>query len=127
MPRKRLGLLASVLVLIAFSWTSAALGSADAFTGAWVATDPGDGSTLKVQISAANHTGVRRVTLIDQFASACGAAATGIGSGTTSGTTLTATLSIGCGGSPQGDASVDFAVVGETLVGFGVVWARPGN
>jgi hypothetical protein len=117
-----------VLVLVTVFGTSPAVGSADAFTGAWVATDPDDGSTLRVQIGAANGAGVRRVTLIDQFASACGAAATAIGSGTVSRSTLTATLNVRCGGEPlDSDVLVDFAIVGDTLVGFGVVWRRAGD
>ena len=129
MSRIRLALFGvSVLVCVSVLWTSPAFGSADAFTGAWVATDPDDGSKLKVQIGAANVSGVRRVTLIDQFASACDAPATGIGSGTVSGTTLSAALDIRCGGSPFGsDVPVAFAAVGDTLVGFGVVWERPGG
>jgi hypothetical protein len=131
MSRVRMVLLAaSALVLIAVFWTSPAVGSADAFTGAWVATDPGDGSTLKVQIGAANDAGVRRVTIMDQnqFHSGCGALATAIGSGTVTGTTLSSTLDIRCGGSLVGtDVLVTFAAVGDTLVGFGVIWARAGN
>ena len=55
---------------------------------------PSDGSALKLQIGEANASGVRHVTLMDQnqFHSGCGGLATGIGSGTVSGTTLSATL-----------------------------------
>ena len=131
MTRVRMVLLAApVLVLIAVLWTSPAVGSADALTGPWVATDPGDGSTLKLQISAANASGVRRVTLMDQnqFHSGCGGLATGIGSGTVSGTTLSATLDFRCQGSLIAtDFPVDFDAVGDTLVGFGVVWEEGGN
>jgi hypothetical protein len=129
MSRVRVVLLgASMLVSVSVFWASPAFGSADTFTGAWVATDPDDGSELKVQIGAANVSGVRRVTFMDQFASACDAPATGIGSGAVSGTTLSATLDIRCGGSPfASDAPVAFAAVGDTLVGFGVVWERAGG
>jgi hypothetical protein len=117
----------SMLVLVSVLWTSPVIGSVDGFTGSWVATDPDDGSTLKLQISAPNAAGVRRVTLMDQFASACGALATGIGSGTTSGASLSAMLDIRCGGSPlESDVEVDLAAVGDTLVGSGVVWERAG-
>jgi hypothetical protein len=131
MSRIRMVLLAApVLVLVAVLWASPAVGSADAFTGAWVATDPGDGSTLKLQIGEANASGVRHVTLMDQnqFHSGCGGLATGIGSGTVSGTTLSAALDIRCEGSLIAtDVPFTFAAVGDTLVGLGVVWERAGG
>ena len=130
MSRIRVVLLGvSILALVSVLWASPAVGSVDSFTGAWVATDPGDGSTLKVQIGAPNASGVRRVTVMDQnqFSSGCGALATAIGSGTVSGTTLSATLDIRCGGSLIAtDVPFTFAAVGDTLVGFGVVWERAG-
>jgi hypothetical protein len=129
MSRIRVVLLgASTLALVSVLWASPAVGSVDSFTGAWVATDPGDGSTLKLQISAPNASGQRRVTVMDQFASGCGALATGIGSGTASGATLSTTLDFRCGGSPlANDITGDFVAVGDTLVGFGgVVWERTG-
>jgi hypothetical protein len=131
MSRVRMVLLAApVLVLVAVLWTSPAVGSADTFAGGWVATDPGDGSTLKLQIGEAGASGVRRVTLMDQnqFHSGCGGLATGIGSGTVSGTTLSVTLEIRCQGALLAtDVAVDFAAVGDTLVGFGLVWERAGD
>ena len=131
MSRVRMVLLAApVLALVAVLWASPAVGSADPFTGSWVATDPGDGSTLKLQIGEANASGVRRVTLMDQnqFQSGCGGLATGIGSGTVSGTTLSATLDIRCAGSlVLTDVPVDFDALGDTLVGLGVVWERAGG
>ena len=131
MSRIRMVLLAApVLVLVAVVWASPAVGSADAFTGAWVATDPSDGSALKLQIGEANASGVRHVTLMDQnqFHSGCGGLATGIGSGTVSGTTLSAALDIRCGGSLNAtDVPFTFDAVGDTLVGLGVVWERAGG
>ena len=131
MSRVRMVLLAApVLALVAVLWTSPAVGSADPFTGAWVATDPGDGSTLKLQISGSGGSEVMRVTIMDQnqFHNGCGALATAIGSGTVSGATLSSTLDIRCGGSLVGtDVLFTFAAVGDTLVGFGVVWERAGG
>jgi hypothetical protein len=46
-----------VLVFAAFEGTTVAAASADTFTGAWTATDT-DGSTLTVQISAPNPSGL---------------------------------------------------------------------
>jgi hypothetical protein len=124
----RVLLLSTLLVSFLIYGTASAAGSRGAFTGAWTATDPDDGSRLKVQIGAPNASGVSRVTLIDQFASACGAPATGIGTGTASGATLSATLDIRCGGAPLvSDAPATFTMVGDTLVDdFGLVWTRPG-
>jgi hypothetical protein len=123
-------LAAPVLVLVAVLWTSPAVGSTDSFTGAWVATDPSDGSALKLQIGQTNASGVRRVTVMDQnqFHSGCGGLATGIGSGTVIGTTLSAALDIRCGGSLNAtDVPFTFDAVGDTLVGLGVVWERAGG
>lgn len=121
---------ASLLLLVSALWTSAAAGSTDAFTGAWVATDPGDGTVLKVQISESNASGVRRVMLMDQnqFHSGCGGPATAIGSGTVSGTTLSASLDVRCEGALVGtDIPFTFTAVGDTLVALGVVWERVGG
>jgi hypothetical protein len=124
----RVLLLSALLVSFLLYGAATAAGSAGAFTGAWSATDPDDGSTLKLQIGAPNASGVSRVTLMDQFASACGALATAIGSGTVSGTTLSSTLDIRCGGSPfASNVPVTFDAVGDTLLGFGVVWTRIGG
>jgi hypothetical protein len=129
MSRVRVALLAiSIVALFTAQWATPAFGSADAFTGAWTATDVSDGSTLKLQIGTPNASGVRHVTLMDQYASACGALATGIGSGTDSGTTLSTALDLRCGGSTLADdVVVTFDAVGATLVGFGVVWQRLGS
>jgi hypothetical protein len=128
MSYRRVLVLSTLLVLFFLYGTATAAGSAGAFTGAWTATDPDDGSTLKLQIGAPNAFGVSRVTLMDQFASACGALATAIGSGTVSSMTLSSTLDIRCGGSPfAADVPVTFDAVGDTLLGFGVVWTRMGG
>ena len=119
----------SMLVTVSVLWASPAAGSVDSFTGAWVATDPDDASALKLQISAPNESGVRRVTVMDQnqFKSGCGGLATAIGSGTVSGTTLSSTVDVRCGGSlVLTDVVFTFTAVGDTLVGFGGVWERAG-
>jgi len=129
MSYRRVLLVSTLLVSFMLYGTSTAAGSPSAFTGAWTATDPDDGSTLKVQIGAPNASGRSRVTLIDQFASACGAPATAIGSGTISGATLSSTLDVRCGGSPfASDVPATFEVVGDTLVdGNGLLWTRVGR
>ena len=115
-----------VALVAAFQATTVAA-SRDAFTGAWTATDT-DGSTLKAQISAPAASGVRRVTFIDHFASACGSPATAIGSGTVTGATLAATLNVRCGGAPfASDAPFTFDLVGDTLVSGGIVFTRVGG
>ena len=89
--------------------------AADPFTGTWTATDPFDGSNLRLRISNPSADGTRHVTLTDDFASACGAPATAIGTGTVSGTTLTATLEVRCGGVPRGSGTFTYTLVGDTL------------
>jgi len=89
---------------------------ADAFTGAWSATDPFDGSALRLQIGGPSPSGVRQVTLTDTFASACGAPATAIGTGTVSGTTLTTVVDIRCGGVLRAeDVTITYELVGDAL------------
>ena len=91
-------------------------GGADAFTGAWSATDPFDGSALRLQIGAPSPSGVRHVTLTDNFASGCGAPATAIGTGTVSGSTLTTIVDIRCGGQLRAeDVTITYTLVGDTL------------
>jgi hypothetical protein len=98
------------------------------FTGAWTATDPDDGSTLLVLIGSEDASGNIRVTTVDQFASACDAPATVIGSGTISGSTLTAVGDVRCGGAVFAtDVPVEFELVGETLVGGSVEFRRVGG
>jgi len=87
----------------------------DAFTGAWSATDPFDGSALRLQIGGPSPSGVRQVTLTDNFASACGAPATAIGTGTVSGSTLTTIVDIRCGGELRGTGTFTYTLVGDTL------------
>jgi len=90
--------------------------AADAFTGAWSATDPFDGSSLRLEIGAPSPSGVRHVTLTDTFASACGAPATAIGTGTVSGSTLTTVVDIRCGGVLRGkDVTITYTLVGDKL------------
>ena len=89
--------------------------AADAFTGTWSATDPFDGSSLRLRIGNPSADGTRHVTLTDNFASACGAPATAIGTGTVSGSTLTAVLDVRCGGVPRGTGTFTYTLVGDTL------------
>lgn len=110
-------LFAAVLVLL-FALAGTATAAGDSFTGAWVATDSFDGSTLRLQIGAPSADGVRQVTATDDYASACGAPATATGTGTVSGTTLTAVLNVRCGGEPQGAATFTFTLANGTLQGF---------
>jgi hypothetical protein len=99
----------------------------DQFTGAWVATDT-DGSTLRLEISAANAAGVRHVVLFDSYATACGGgSATGIGSGSVSGDTLEADLLVRCNRAHTSfSGSIPIAAVDGTLVS-GVVFVRVGG
>lgn len=90
------GVLAAALSAVCLA--GSAVASPDPFTGAWIATDPFDGSTLRLQVGSPSAEGLRQVTLTDGFASACGAPATAIGTGTVSGSTLTTTVDIRCGG-----------------------------
>jgi hypothetical protein len=126
MTRRLAILLLGVLALMvppATGWTVPVT-----FAGAWVATDPDDGSRLKLQISGSGAPAKRHVTLVDQFASACGAPATAIGLGTVSGTTLTATLDVRCGGAPfADDVPFVFEAANGTVVNNGVVFTRPGS
>ena len=104
-----------------------AAASSDGFTGAWRATDPDDGSTLVADIGAPNAAGIRHLTLVDQFASACDAPAVAIGAGTVSGSTLAATLEVRCGGASLGkDVPFSFQISGDTLHGGGLVFTRVG-
>jgi hypothetical protein len=120
------------LSVIAFSAAllvcSSALGAtADPFTGAWTATDT-DGSTLRLEISAAGVAGVRHVTLFDDFATGCGGgSATAIGSGGVSGDTLEANLLVRCNESGTTfSGTMPITAVDGTLIS-GVVFARVGT
>jgi len=119
-----LGLVAG-MVLLGAAPTSA---STDTFTGAWAATDTGDGSAVVATIGAAGSDAVRRVTLVDQFASACDAPATADGWGVTSGSRLSATLDVRCGGAPYAqDVPYTFQATGATLLADGLVFRRMGR
>lgn len=90
--------------------------SRDQFTGAWAATDPFDGSSLRLEIGSPSASGLRQVILSDDFASACGAPATAIGTGTVSDTTLTTTVDVRCGGAPYAeDVTIVYELVGDAL------------
>jgi hypothetical protein len=123
--RKRvLGLL--VVGALVMSDAGAAAGSG--FTGAWTGTDPDDGSKLMVLIGAESPKGVVRVTGVDQFASACGAPATLIGSGSISGSVLTAVVDVRCGGEVfASDVPVEYELSGDKLLSGGVEFRRPGG
>jgi hypothetical protein len=123
--KRVLVLLVAIGLLVAAP--SAATASADAFSGSWTAIDD-DGSTLMLLVSAANPTGVRHVTLVDQYATTCAAPATAIGTGTASGTTLTTTADVRCGGQVLAtDVPSSYELVGDTLVIGGVVFTRTGS
>jgi hypothetical protein len=99
----------------------------DQFTGAWVATDT-DGSTLRLEISAADVAGVRHVTLFDSYATGCGGgSATGIGSGSVSGDTLEADILVRCNRTHTSfSGSTSIVAVDGTLFS-GVVYVRQGG
>jgi len=98
------------------------------FTGAWRAVDPDDGSTLMALIGAPNAAGLLDLTFIDQYASACGAPATAIGSGTITGSRFTAVVDVRCGGALLvSDVEFEFDVSGDTLVASGLVYTRVGS
>jgi uncharacterized protein with beta-barrel porin domain len=116
-----------VAVLTACVAASAAGAAGDAFTGAWTATDPFDGSTLRLQIGSPSAAGSRHVTLTDDFASACGAPATAIGTGSVSGATLTTVVDIRCGGVLRGeDVMIVYQLVGDTLTDGFSTFTRTG-
>jgi hypothetical protein len=106
--------------------SSASGASADPFTGAWTATDT-DGSTLRLQIGGGNASGVRHVTLFDDFATGCGGGSgTAIGSGEVSGNTLEASVLVRCHSSHTTfPATILIEAVDGTLVS-GVVFVRVG-
>jgi hypothetical protein len=117
---------ARVAVLAAGAAASGAGAAGDAFTGAWTATDPFDGSTLRLQIGSPSASGVRQVTLTDSFASACGAPATAIGTGTVSGSTLTTVVDVRCGGEPRGSATIVYQLNGDVLTDGFSTFTRTG-
>ena len=119
-----LGLVAGALLLGAAPSSA----STDAFTGAWTATDSDDGSALVATIGAAGTDDLRHVTLVDELASACDAPATASGWGVTSGSSLSATLDVRCGGAPYADdVPYTFQAQGATLIGGGLVFRRVGR
>jgi hypothetical protein len=118
----------ALLVVGALVMSGAGAAARTAFTGAWTGTDPDDGSKLMVLISAESYTGQVRVTGVDQFASACGAPATLIGSGSISGSVLTALVDVRCGGEVFAtDVPVEYELTGDTLLSGGVEFRRPGR
>lgn len=88
----------------------------DEFAGAWVAIDPFDASNLRLQIGSPSASGNRQVTLTDDHASACGAPATAIGTGTVAGSTLTTIVDVRCGGELRAEGvTITYELVGDTL------------
>ena len=121
----------SVLALLgvgALALSGAGSAARTGFTGAWTGTDPDDGSKLMVLIGAEGSSGDVRVTGVDQFASACGAPATLIGSGSISGSVLGAVVDVRCGGEVfASDVPVEYELTGDTLLSGGVEFRRPGS
>ena len=79
-------------------------------------------------ISAPNAAGVVHLTFVDQYASACGAAATAIGSGTITGSTFTAVVDVRCGGVPViSGIEFSFELTGDTLAAGPLVYTRIGS
>ena len=125
MHRFTLVSLLAALMLAATSLVATATAAGDQFTGTWTANDPGDGSTLRLQIGSASASGSRHVTITDSYGSICGALVTAIGTGTVTGSTLTATVDIRCGGELAAeDVEFTFEPVGDTLAGLGVIFVR---
>ena len=115
----------AVLVLAATALVATATAAGDPFTGTWTANDPGDGSTLRLQIGSASASGSRHVTITDSYGSICGALVTAIGTGTVSGSLLAARVDIRCGGELAAeDVEFTFVPVGDTLAGLGVTFVR---
>lgn len=116
---QRLALAAAVLSLAALAAAlavPAARSASDPFVGAWVSPDT-DGDLVSAEIGAANADGVRRLTLFDPAANACNReSANAMGSGTVSGDTLTATLTVLCHGQVHFVGTVHFTLSGDTLV-----------
>jgi hypothetical protein len=128
MHRFTLGSFFAALVLAATSLVATATAAGDSFTSAWRATDPFDGSSLRLQIGAPSASGVRQVTLTDGFASACDAPASAIGTGTVSGSTLTTVVDIHCGGELRAeDVTITYELVGDTLTDGFSTFTRAGG
>jgi hypothetical protein len=118
----------AALVLAATSLVATATAAGDPFTGAWTATDPFDGSSLRLQIGGASASGIRPVTLTDGFASACGAPATAIGTGTVSGSTLTTVVEIRCGGELLAEGvTITYELAGDALTDGFSTFMRAGD
>ena len=117
----------TLTALVCLVGAGTATSAGDAFTGAWKATDPSDGSSLRLQIGGPSAFGTRSVAFSDGFASACGAPATAIGTGTVSGSTLTATVVIRCGGELLAEGTITYELVGDVLKDGISVFRRDGD
>jgi hypothetical protein len=124
----RLTLCALIVIASISVGATTAGASPSPFTGAWQSVDPDDGSPLMAMISAPNAAGVIHLTFIDQYATACGAPATAIGSGTITGSRFTAVVRVRCGGAPVvSGVEFWFDLTGDTLVSSGLVYTRVGS
>jgi hypothetical protein len=126
---KRLALGLSLLALLVFA--PAVSAGQSQFAGMWVSTDPDDGSTQVLLVSA----GVApAVTYIDFYASSCANGGspttqfTAAGRGSVDADTLVADFhKTGCGRSGMGGFTFGWTYDSGTLVDdFGIVWYRSG-
>lgn len=124
---KRLALGLSLVALLAVAPVVSAAQSQ--FSGRWVSTDPADGSTQTLSVSAGD---TPAVTYIDFFASTCangGSPATvftAAGQGTVDADALVVDFhKSGCGRSGAGGFTLEWTYDNGTLLdGFGIVWHR---
>jgi hypothetical protein len=124
---KRLALGLSLVALLAFAPSASAAQSQ--FSGRWVSTDPADGSTQVLSVSAGD---APAVTYIDFYASSCashGSPTTlfaAAGRGVADVDTLVVDFhKSGCGRSGMGGFTLGWTYDNGTLVDdFGIVWYR---
>lgn len=124
---KRLALGLSLVALLAVAPSVSAAHSQ--FSGMWVSTDPADGSTQTLSVSAGD---APAVTYIDFYASSCAnngsptTLFTAAGRGVVDADTLVVDFhKSGCGRSGMGGFTLGWTYDNDTLVDdFGIVWYR---
>ena len=124
---KRLALGLSLVALLAFA--PAASATQSQFSGRWVSTDPDDGSTQTLSVSAGD---APAVTYIDFYASSCAnggsptTAFTAAGRGVVDADALVVDFhKTGCGRWGMGGFTFGWTYDNGTLVDdFGIVWHR---
>jgi hypothetical protein len=106
----------------------ASAAAADPFVGIWTSLDTRDSSNQHMTVARANG-GAYAIALFDDLASSCGGgSATGKGSGTRAGDTVSGTVTITCANGqviPTAPFTLTYQRATDTLVdGLGVVWSR---